>query len=127
MPWIFRLAWGLQRGESAAEPTEDEKLDVFLGYFARMREYRDDRYAMHRVKHKISRMAKHINADSLAFISIDGLYRAVGREGRNKSCPQFCDACFTGDYPTRLTDVSRREQGSAQLSFPVSKPVDEPV
>ncbi|MBO80075.1 amidophosphoribosyltransferase [Citromicrobium bathyomarinum] len=72
-------------------------------------------------------MREFIKADSLAFISIDGLYRAVGREGRNKSCPQFCDACFTGDYPTRLTDVSRREQGSAQLSFPVSKPVDEPV
>lgn len=61
MPWIFRLAWGLQRGEDASPPTDDEKLDVFLGYFARMREYRDDRYAMHRVKHKISKMAKHIN------------------------------------------------------------------
>ena len=66
-------------------------------------------------------MREFIKADSLAFISIDGLYRAVGREGRNNSCPQFCDACFTGDYPTRLTDVSRREQGAAQLSFPVNK------
>ena len=61
MPWIFRLAWAHQRGESAAEPTEDEKLDTILAYFARMREFRDDRYAMHRVKHKISRIAKHIN------------------------------------------------------------------
>ncbi len=61
MPWIFRLAWAIQRGEPAVEPTEDEKLDTFLAYFARMRAFRDDRYAMHRVKHKISRMAKHIN------------------------------------------------------------------
>ncbi|MQT11287.1 amidophosphoribosyltransferase [Segnochrobactrum spirostomi] len=45
-----------------------------------------------------------IKADSLAFLSIDGLYRAVGEPGRNGTTPQFCDACFTGDYPTRLTD-----------------------
>ena len=61
MPWIFRLAWALQRGEAASEPSEDEKLDTFLAYFARMREFRNDQYAMHRVKHKISKMAKHIN------------------------------------------------------------------
>lgn len=42
-------------------PSEDEKLDIFLAYFERMREYRDDLYAMHRAKHKITRMAKHIN------------------------------------------------------------------
>jgi amidophosphoribosyltransferase len=51
----------------------------------------------------VEKMARYINADSLAFISIDGLYRALGdkRDGAN---PQRCDACFTGDYPTRLTD-----------------------
>lgn len=61
MPWIFRLAWAMQIGTPLAPPTEDEILDTFLGYFARMRAYRDDRYAMHRCKHKISKMAKHIN------------------------------------------------------------------
>ncbi len=61
MPWIFRLAWAMQIGAPIVKPTEDEILDTYLGYFARMREYRDDRYAMHRAKHKISRMAKHIN------------------------------------------------------------------
>ncbi|HZU64827.1 MAG TPA: amidophosphoribosyltransferase [Novosphingobium sp.] len=50
-------------------------------------------------------MAEFIHADSLAFISIDGLYRAVGEAERKPACPQFCDACFTGDYPTRLTDL----------------------
>ncbi|TYC92835.1 amidophosphoribosyltransferase [Novosphingobium sp. BW1] len=49
-------------------------------------------------------MAEFIKADSLAFVTIDGLYRAVGEPKRAKKCPQFCDACFTGDYPTRLTD-----------------------
>ena len=47
-------------------------------------------------------IAKEIGADSLAFISIDGLYRAMGEAGRNPDGPQFCDACFTGDYPIKL-------------------------
>ncbi len=49
-------------------------------------------------------MAAFIKVDSLAFLSIDGLYRAVGKSGRDSVTPQFCDACFTGAYPTRLTD-----------------------
>ncbi|GGZ01089.1 amidophosphoribosyltransferase [Novosphingobium colocasiae] len=53
-------------------------------------------------------MARFIKADSLAFVSIDGLYRAVGEPKRNAKCPQFCDACFSGEYPTRLTDFSGR-------------------
>ena len=60
-------------------------------------------------------MRQFIKADSLAFISIDGLYRAVGAKGRDKGCPQFCDACFTGDYPTPLTDLAVAEQRSAEL------------
>ncbi|RUZ59825.1 amidophosphoribosyltransferase, partial [Mesorhizobium sp. M7A.F.Ca.US.007.01.1.1] len=35
---------------------------------------------------------------------IDGLYRAVGEASRDNDQPQFCDACFTGQYPTRLLD-----------------------
>ncbi|MBD3728584.1 MAG: amidophosphoribosyltransferase [Sphingomonadales bacterium] len=66
-------------------------------------------------------MREFIKADSLAFISIDGLYRAVGQQARNKGCPQFCDACFTGDYPTSLTDLHRREEEAAQLTLPVNK------
>ncbi len=65
----------------------------------------------------IEPMREFIKADSLAFVSIDGLYRAVGAESRNKSCPQFCDACFTGDYPTSLTDRMVGEQEAAQLTF----------
>jgi amidophosphoribosyltransferase len=65
-------------------------------------------------------MAEFIQADSLAFVSIDGLYRAVGESGRNAARPQHCDACFTGEYPTRLTDLSDRENPQ-QLVLPVDK------
>ncbi len=49
-------------------------------------------------------MCDYIGADSLEFLSIDGLYRAVGGENRDASNPQFTDHYFTGDYPTRLLD-----------------------
>ncbi|MBR0551815.1 amidophosphoribosyltransferase [Stakelama marina] len=55
-------------------------------------------------KHDTKGMRDYIKADSLAFISIDGLYKALGEEGRAKIRPKYCDACFTGDYPTTLTD-----------------------
>ncbi|MGN6123224.1 MAG: amidophosphoribosyltransferase, partial [Sphingomonas oligoaromativorans] len=52
----------------------------------------------------VAEMADYIKVDSLSFLSIDGLYRALGEEGRDEGKPQYCDACFTGDYPTHLTD-----------------------
>jgi len=61
-------------------------------------------------------MTTHIGVDSLAFISTDGLYRAMGETGRDPDHPQYCDACFTGDYPTTLTDASDRDE-PAQLSL----------
>ena len=65
----------------------------------------------------VDEMAAVIGVDSLAFITVDGLYRAAGKPaGRNGATPQFCDACLTGDYPLRLID---RDGGfeSHQLSF----------
>ncbi len=55
-------------------------------------------------KFDVEAMAKHIALDSLAFISIDGLYRAFGEKARAADAPQFCDACFSGDYPIPLID-----------------------
>ncbi len=52
----------------------------------------------------VEEMADFIRVDSLGFLSIDGLYRAVGEPHRNDDSPQFCDACFTAEYPTRLAD-----------------------
>jgi len=63
----------------------------------------------------VAEMGQFIGADSLAFLSIDGLYRAMGTPGRDPAAPRFCDACFTGDYPTTLDDVNDAED--RQLSF----------
>ena len=65
----------------------------------------------------VSAMNRFIHADSLAFVSIEGLYRALGEQDRDAGAPQHCDACFTGDYPTSLTDhddLERRNQLSLQ-------------
>jgi amidophosphoribosyltransferase len=55
-------------------------------------------------KHDVAEMARIIGADSLAFISLDGLYRALGQPARDPGKPAFCDACFTGDYAIPLVD-----------------------
>ncbi len=55
----------------------------------------------------VEAMRAYIGCDSLAFISIDGLYRAMG-DGSRPDNASRCDACFTGDYPTRLTDFDAR-------------------
>lgn len=54
--------------------------------------------------HTIQQIADHIGVDSLAYISVDGLYQAVGETKRNNDMPQYCDACFTGEYPVELVD-----------------------
>jgi amidophosphoribosyltransferase len=67
----------------------------------------------------VDQMRDYINADSLAFISIEGLYRALGDE-RDAAQPQRCDACFTGAYPTTLTDASEKD-GAVPLSLVASR------
>ncbi len=67
-------------------------------------------------RYSIAEMAQFIGVDSLAFISMDGLYSAMGEPGRNAERPQYCDACFSGEYPIRLTDMDGTEK-PAQLSF----------
>ena len=53
-----------------------------------------------------AQMQEHLNVDSLKFISLDGLYRAVGAaSGRNNDCPEYCDACFSGEYPVIPADM----------------------
>jgi len=66
-------------------------------------------------RHSVAEMAGLIGADSLAFISIDGLYRALGRTGRDPDQPYYCDACFTGEYPVPLPDMDDR--AGRQLSL----------
>ncbi|HSF94083.1 MAG TPA: amidophosphoribosyltransferase [Thermohalobaculum sp.] len=51
-------------------------------------------------------MCRHLGMDSLRFVSLDGLYRACGYAGgRDAKAPQFCDACFSGDYPIDPSDA----------------------
>ena len=49
-------------------------------------------------------MCKYINAKSLKFLSLDGLYKALTNSERNDEYPQFSDHYFTGDYPIKPTD-----------------------
>ena len=64
----------------------------------------------------VDAMARSIGVDSLAFLSIDGLYRAMGEQGRDPAHPRYCDACFSGDYPIPLSDQQVGEP-PAQLSL----------
>jgi amidophosphoribosyltransferase len=66
--------------------------------------------------HTLEEMRKFIGVTSLAFLSVDGVYRSVGYDGRNNAHPQFTDHCFTGEYPTRLTDMIG-ESAKQQLSL----------
>ncbi len=67
--------------------------------------------------HDLEGMRRFIGADSLAFLSVDGIYRAMGENGRNAARPQFTDHCFTGEYPTLLTDQTAQEAPPRQLSL----------
>ncbi len=66
-------------------------------------------------RHDVAEMAKLIGADSLAFISLDGLYQALGQAGGRGERPAYCDACFTGDYPIGLSDLTN--EADRQLSL----------
>ena len=57
--------------------------------------------------HNLDDMCAFIGADSLGFLSLDGLYKAMGfSKGRDNENPQFTDHCSTGDYPTELKDYN---------------------
>jgi amidophosphoribosyltransferase len=57
-------------------------------------------------QHSLEEMRMIIGVDSLAFISIDGLYRALTGADKNHDNPRFCDACFSGEYQIDIPDYS---------------------
>ena len=61
-------------------------------------------------------MRKFINAKTLEFLTLEGLYKSMGYEKRNLTYPQFTDHCFTGDYPTQLQD-QKNDERIQQLSL----------
>ena len=67
--------------------------------------------------HDLEGMRTFIGADLLAFLSVDGIYRAMGEKGRDPARPQFTDHCFTGEYPTLLTDRTAEDAPPSQLSL----------
>ena len=55
-------------------------------------------------KKDIREMTEYINAKTLKFLSLDGLYKALTGSKRNDNYPQFSDHYFTGDYPIKPAD-----------------------
>jgi amidophosphoribosyltransferase len=76
-----------------------------------------DRGGLLAATHSVDEMREIIGADSLAFLSVDGMYRAMGFSGRDPANPKFADHCFTGAYPTHLTDQTQIEPQPRQLSL----------
>ena len=65
----------------------------------------------------IKEIKEYIGVDSLKFISLDGIYKALGyKKGRDEKKPKFTDHYFSGDYPVELVD---QKSGSipSQLSL----------
>ena len=75
-----------------------------------------ERHELLAATRNLEEMVRYIGVDSLAYLSIDGLYRAVNEPGRDLIRPQYCDACFTGDYPIRLVD-QQQDPVNGQLSL----------
>ena len=76
-----------------------------------------DRESLLAATHSLEEMRQIVGADTLAFISVDGLYRAMGEPGRDPAHPKFTDHYFTGDYPTPLTDRAETAPLPRQLSL----------
>ncbi len=72
-------------------------------------------------KYDLDGMRKFINATTLQFLSIEGLYKSMGFEHRNPTYPQFTDHCFSGEYPVIPIDANEKELDNDQLSFLSSK------
>jgi len=65
----------------------------------------------------VDQMRKIIGVKTLSFLTIDGVYMALGCEKRDKSNPQFTDHCFTGDYPVEPIDSKNQKEKNNQLSL----------
>ena len=64
----------------------------------------------------IKEICDFINAKSLKYLSIDGLYQAMGFDKRNNTYPQLTDHYFTGEYPVKIIDELGEEKVT-QLSL----------
>ena len=58
--------------------------------------------------YSLADMESMLKVNSLSFVSLDGLYRAMGEARRVAASPAFCDACFSGDYPVAIPRKERQ-------------------
>jgi amidophosphoribosyltransferase len=65
--------------------------------------------------HTPGEIARYVTSDSVGYLGVEALHRAVQPEGAPAAGPQFCDACFTGDYPVRFGG----EESSGRTRLPV--------
>ena len=72
-------------------------------------------------RYTLEDMRKFINAKTLRFLSLEGLYKSMGYEKRNLSYPQFTDHCFTGEYPVKPVDAADKDFIDKQISFMTNK------
>ena len=72
-------------------------------------------------KNTLEEMRKIVNAKTLKFLSIEGLYKAMGYNGRNPTYPQYTDHCFTGEYPIKPLDANDKDFIDNKMSFMTSK------
>jgi len=72
-------------------------------------------------KNTLEEMRKIVNAKTLKFLSIEGLYKAMGCNARNPAYPQYTDHCFTGEYPIKPLDANDKDFIDNKMSFMTSK------
>ena len=53
---------------------------------------------------------RHLGVDSLGYLSLDGMLRAAGGDAT-----EFCHACFSGEYPTKIPDDTQNARNAAPL------------
>ena len=68
-------------------------------------------------KISLEEMRKFINATTLKFLSLEGLYKSMGCEKRNNIYPQYTDHCFTGEYPIKPIDAVNKGFIDNQISY----------
>jgi amidophosphoribosyltransferase len=65
----------------------------------------------------LDEMTKYIGVKTLGFLSIEGIYKAMGYSKRNNLVPEFTDHYFTGEYPIVPLDQTNRDRKDNQLSL----------
>jgi amidophosphoribosyltransferase len=59
----------------------------------------------------VEAIRRFVEADTLGYLSLGGLRRAMGDEEKH----EYCYACYTGDYPTELINIEQLIGASAKL------------